>query len=332
MKLQSLIRATASTAFVVAATCIGAHTASAQSAEQFPSRPLTLTVPFGAGSTTDLFARVVAEGLRKQLDEAVVVENRPGAGGTLGIGQALRAGDDGHTLMLVTTSSIAVNGSLYSSLEYDPAKDITVVGIISTTPNALIVAAGQKMDTFEDFSKRMKDGGKHFYNSQGNGTSQHLSSVLLSNLMEIEVEHVPYRGMEGITGMISGQTEFAFASLPSVLPLANGGKLNVLAVTGPKPAVAMPKAPTLASLGYESFAMSNIWYGVGVKSSTPDAIKAKLSDALAKVAADTDVREKLGTAGFEPMTPMTSGERETYVEEQVKFWSELVKESGAKVD
>ncbi|MGT2509584.1 Bug family tripartite tricarboxylate transporter substrate binding protein [Cupriavidus basilensis] len=291
-----------------------------------------LTVPYGAGSTTDIFARVVGEALSVELKQPVVVDNRPGAGGSMGIGQALRAPADGYTLMLVTTSSIAINGTLYNNLPYDPAKDVTIVSIVSSTANALVVPASLKVDTYKDFEKRMKDGAQHFYNSQGAGTTQHLSAVLLTQQAGLRTEHVPYRGQEGITGMLGGQTEFAFASLPSVLTLANSGKLKVLAVTGSKPSSALPNVPTLASLAYKAFATSDVWYGIGVNSNTPTPIKEKLAQGLAKVSAQPQLREKLARTGFEPMAPMSDAARQAFVESQVKVWSALVKESGAKAD
>jgi tripartite-type tricarboxylate transporter receptor subunit TctC len=298
----------------------------------FPARPLTLIVPFGAGSTTDLYARVLAEGLSSELKQTVVVENRAGAGGSLGIGQALRAPADGYTLMLVTTSSIAINGSLYSSLPYDPAKDISVVGIPAKTPNALIVAASSNAKTFAEFAAMVKDGKQHFYNSQGSGTSQHLSSVLLGQVLQAKLEHVPYKGSEGITGMIGGQTSFGFASLPSVLGLAKGGKVRILAVTGSVPTSAAPDVPTLASLGYKEFANGDVWYGVGVSARVPQDLQAKLADALSAVAEKPTVKTKLKEAGFEEMPPMSTHERTEFVASQVKFWGALVRESGAKID
>lgn len=302
----------------------------AQSA--FPTHALTLVVPYGAGSTTDIYARVLAEGLGAELKQAVVVENRPGAGGTIGIGQALRASPDGYTMMLVATSSIAINGSLYSSLPFDPVKDISVVAIPSKTVNALIVPSSSKAKTFQEFAKSISDGGQHFYNSQGAGTSQHLSSVLLGRVLNAKVEHVPYKGNEGITGMLGGQTEFAFASLPSVLGLAKGDKLRILAVSGPESVASAPGVPTLASIGYKDFAQGDVWYGIGVNSKVPSEVKDKLASALVAVANNANVQNKLKEAGFDPMAAMTQEQRDTYIVEQVKFWSSLVRESGAKID
>lgn len=313
----------------IASLFFAASTAGAQAS--FPAKPVTLVVPYGAGSTTDLYARILAEGLTSELKQAVVVENRPGAGGTVGIGQALRAEPDGHTLMLVTSSSIAINGSLYTSLPFDPAKDVSVIAVLNTTPNALIVPASAKETNFAQFAQRIQSG-KHFYFSQGSGTSQHLSNVLLGRVLKADLEHVPYRGQEGIAGMLGGQTEFGFASLPSILTLAKGGKLRILAVSGSKPVPSMPDIPTLASLGYKDFAAGEVWYGVGVSAATPATVKEQLSAALDKVAEKPEIRAKLNQAGFEPVAPMTAAQRQAFVDQQVEFWGRLVRESGAKVD
>ena len=298
----------------------------------YPSRPITLNVPFGAGSTTDIYARVLAEALADELKQPVVVDNKAGAGGSVGLGIALRAPADGYTIALVTTSTIAINGHLYSGLPYHPAKDVTIVAIPSTTPNVLVVPSSANLKTYGDFERKMKDGASYFFNSQGSGTSQHLSSVLLTQLSGIKAENVAYKGQEGITGMIGGQTQFAFASIPSVLGLIKGGKVNALALTGSKEVPALPGVPTLASLGYQPFTQGEVWYGVGVNARTPEAIKERLSRAVTKVTKLPKVEAKLADIGFEPMPEMDADARQKYVSNQVSFWGKLVKDSGAKVD
>lgn len=298
----------------------------------YPSRPLMLYVPFGAGSTTDIYARVLGEALSEELKQPVVVDNRPGAGGSIGLGMALRAPADGYTMALVTTSTIAINAHLYPKLAYNPAKDVSIVAIPSTTPNVLITPSNTGFKTYAEFEGNMKDGASHFFNSQGSGTSQHLSSVLLTQLSGIKADHVSYKGQEGITGMVGGQTQFAFASIPSVLGLIKGGKINALAITGPKEFSVLPGVPTLVSLGYKPFAQGEVWYGIGVNAKTPEAVKERLSQAVANVARLPKVQAKLVEIGFEPMPEMDAGARQKYVDGQVAFWGQLVKDSGAKAD
>ena len=302
------------------------------SAQDYPSRRVTIVVPYGASSTNDIFGRIMAEGLSDELGQPVIVENKPGAGGTVGIGQVVRGEADGYTLAVISTSSVALNRALYTNLTYDPAKDLTPIAIPSTTPNALIVSADQNINTLEELIAKAKGLNPPRYNSAGSGTSQHLSAVLLSKVAGLNAEHVPYRGQEGITGMIGGQTLFGFASVPSVVGLVRGGKLKIVAMTGERPSSAFPEIPTFVSKGYPQFAYGEIWYGIGAPSGIPDAIKAKLSEALTKAVARPDIKERLAKAGFDPVPPMSKDERAQFIDRQVKFWGDLVKESGAKAD
>jgi tripartite-type tricarboxylate transporter receptor subunit TctC len=301
--------------------------------QTYPSKPITLAVPFGAGSTTDIYARALGEALAAELGQPVVVDNKAGAGGSIGIGQALRAPADGHTLMLVTTSTVAINASLYQGLSYSPAKDISVVAIPSTTPNVLVVPVSTPpLTTYPEFERKFKDGREHFYNSQGAGTSQHLSSVLLTQLTGIKASNVAYKGADALTGMIGGQTEFAFATVPSVLSLIKGGKLNALAVSGSKSFSLLPEVPTMLSFGYRPFGGADIWYGIGVNSKTPAAVKEKLALAVSKVVKLPRVQTRLAEIGFDPMPEMSPASLQHFVDEQIAFWGRLVRDSGAKAD
>ncbi len=320
-------------AMALMAASVFAGPSSAQDvAKDYPNRRVTLVVPYGAGSTNDIFGRLMAEGLSAELGQPVIVENKPGAGGTVGIGQVVRGEADGYTLAVISTSSVALNRALYTNLTYDPAKDLTPIGIPNTTPNALIVSADQNINTLEELVAKAKTQNPPRYNSAGSGTSQHLSAVLLSKVAGMNAEHVPYRGQEGITGMMGGQTLFGFASVPSVVGLVRGDKLKILAVTGERPSSAFPEFPTFVSKGYPQFAYGEIWYGIAVPSGVPDAIKEKLSAALAKAVASADIKDRLTKAGFDPVPAMSKEERAQFIDRQVKFWGDLVRDSGAKAD
>lgn len=305
--------------------------ATAHAADVFPNRPVTLIVPFGAGSTTDIFARLIAEGLGKELAQAVVVKNITGAGGTLGLRQMLREPADGYTLGLVTTSSIAINRAFYKDLPYDSLTDITIVGVPSTTPNVVVVPSTSPFKSVQDLAQA-KAGEPMRYHSMGNGTSQQLLSVLLSRLSQLDAQHIPYRGQEGVLGMLGGQTTFGFASVPAVSGLADGGKLRMLASTGPTSPQRYPAVPTLASLGYKGFEDGSSWYGVGIGTKAPPEIKARLTEALARAAARPDLAKQLAEAGFEPAPPMNAAALDQFAKRQVDFWGALVKESGVKPD
>jgi tripartite-type tricarboxylate transporter receptor subunit TctC len=274
----------------------------------------------------------MAEGLSAELGQPVIVENKPGAGGTVGIGQVIRSEPDGYTLAVISTSSVAINRALYANLTYDPAKDLVPIGIPSTTPNALIVSADQNINTLDELIAKAKTQSPPRFNSAGSGTSQHLSAVLLSKVTGMNAEHVPYRGQEGITGMMGGQTLFGFASVPSVVGLVRGGKLKILAVTGERPSSAFPEFPTFASKGFPQFTYGEIWYGIAAPSGIPDAVKDKLSAALTKAMANPEMKDRLAKAGFDPVPEMSKEERAQFIDRQVKFWGDLVRDSGAKAD
>lgn len=265
-----------------------APSATAETASQpLPPGPLTLVVPYGPGSTNDLLARLLAPELGAQLGRPMVVDNRPGAGGTLGIGQVVRSRPDGSTLALVSASSIPINRALFRNLSFDPARDLTLVGVAASTPNALIVSGESGIASLADLVAAAKRPGRppmrHF--SPGNGTSQHLSCVQLARLAGIAVENVPYRGpAEGITGLLAGEVAFGFASVPSVVGLVRDGRLRALGTTGPR-ASALPGVPTLASLGYAPFVDTDVWYGIAAPRGEPAEAQAVLRRAFARAGA-----------------------------------------------
>ncbi|HYF08000.1 MAG TPA: tripartite tricarboxylate transporter substrate binding protein [Acetobacteraceae bacterium] len=295
--------------------------------------PVTLVVPYGAGSTNDILARLLAPEIGAQLGTTVVVDNRAGAGGTLGIGQVVRARPDGSTLALVSASSIPINRALYRNLSFDAARDLVLLGVAGSTPNALIVAANSNLATLRDLVTRALWPGspiRHF--SPGNGTSQHLSCAQLARLAGFPVENVTYRGpAEGITGLLAGEVMFGFASVPSVVGLIRDGRLRALGTTGPRPS-ALPDVPTLASLGYPAFADTDVWYGIATQRAVPTATQATLRTAFARALEQPALRGRLVQAGFDPAPPMTAEEAEAFLAAQVTFWADLVRQSGATMD
>ncbi|MBX9752492.1 MAG: tripartite tricarboxylate transporter substrate binding protein [Roseococcus sp.] len=317
----------------IAAGVVAAPRAEAQP-RALPAGTVTLVVPFGAGSTNDILARLVAPELAARLGQPVVVDNRAGAGGTLGIGQVIRARPDGLTLALVSASSIPINRALFRNLAFDPARDLSLLGIAGSTPNALIVSSESGITSLEALIAKAKQPGqpplRHF--SPGNGTSQHLSCAQLAAATGITVENVPYRGpAEGVTGLLAGETNFGFASVPSVAGLLRDGRLRALATTGPRPS-ALPGVPTLVSLGYPGFADTDIWFGLAVARAVPAEVLALLRAALDQALADAALRERLTRAGFDAVPQRTPEQLEAFVTTQVAFWSDLVQRSGATMD
>ncbi len=300
----------------------------------FPTRPLTIVVPYGAGSTNDILARLLAPDLGAKLGQPVVVDNRAGAGGTLGIGQVVRSNPDGHTLALVSASSIPINRALYRDIPFDPAQDLTVISVTNSTPNALIVSADNPIKSLADLIGVAKQPGAPplRYFSPGNGTSQHLSCVQFQKLVGAEMEHIPYRGPgEAITGMLAGETAFGFASVPSIVGLVRDGRLRALGTTGPRPS-ALPGVPTLVSAGFSSFADTDVWYGIAAPKGIPDAVRTTLREALQSIVVSPALRDRLSGAGFDPVPALNAAEGDAFVARQVSFWADLVRQSGARLD
>lgn len=299
-----------------------------------PAGTVTIVVPYGAGSTNDIIARLVAPEVSTLLGQTVVVDNRAGAGGTVGIGQVVRARPDGLTLALVSASSIPLNRALYRNLTFDPARDLRLLTIAGSTPNALIVSADSGIMSLAELVAAGKRPGqplRHF--SPGNGTSQHLSCAQLAALTGMTVENVPYRGpADGLTGLMAGETKFGFASVPSVVGLIRDGKLRALGTTGPRPSNLLAGVPTLVSLGYPAFADTDVWYGFAAPLEVPAATQDLLREAFGRALANEGLKERLQRAGFDPVPPSTPEQLDAFVQTQVRFWAELVRSSGASMD
>jgi len=300
----------------------------------FPSRPLTLVVPYGAGSTNDILARLLTPDLTERLGQPIIVENRAGAGGTVGIGQVVRSQPDGHTLVIVSASSIPINRALYRSLPFDPLRDLSLISVTSSTPNALIVPAESPFRDVAGLAAAARTAGAAplRYFSPGNGTSQHLSCVQLARSIVVQMEHVPYRGpAEAITGLLAGETAFGFASVPSVLGMVRDGRLRALGTTGTRPS-SLPGVPTLVAAGFADFAETDVWYGVAGPRGIAEPVRTRLREALQAAVAAPALRDRLAQAGFDPVPAMNAAEGDAFVARQVAFWAELVRQSGATID
>jgi tripartite-type tricarboxylate transporter receptor subunit TctC len=303
--------------------------------EPFPNHPLTLVVPFTAGSATDIAGRIVAQAMGEQLGHAVAVENRAGAGGSVGTGAVARSRPDGYTMILMVTSTVAVNRALYRNLPFDPWRDFAPVGIQCFAQNALMVPAASPFRSLAELVAHGKDASKPQlrYFSPGSGSSQHLSGVLLVQATGIRADHVPYRGPpEGITALVSNEIEFGFSTTPPILGLWREGRLRSLGVSGPQADAAMPEVPTLASLGLGDFTEMDPFYGVAAPKETPPEALARLRAAFAAAMAQPTVRARITQTGFRNAAPMDGPAMDRFLERQVAIWAPLVRASGATVD
>ncbi len=324
----------ASSALAAGASALAVPRALAQGAA-YPARPVTLVVTYPAASATDFMGRTIAAELSVHLGQSVIVENKSGAGGSIGAAAAARAKNDGYTLCLGSNSTMAINRALYRSLPYDPLRDFIPIIKTGTSANLLVVPGQSPITSVQELMARMKENKKVFqYSSSGNGTIQHLQAALLIRQLGVTADHVPYRSpADQLLAVIAGRGgDFSFASTFGALPFVKDGRMRGLGITTLAPLPQLPEVPSLSSVGLKDFEKTNAWWGVVAPSGTPEAVIKTLHDALAKTVNSPSVQAKLRTAGFEPVAATPASEFAQYVREQVAFYADLVKASGATVD
>lgn len=328
MKLNHLLSAAA-----LALASIGvAH------AQAFPTKQVTIVVPFPPGGTTDILARLVGAELTKAWKQPVIVENRPGAGGNIGAAFVAKAPADGHTMLMGTVGTHAINPALYTNMPYDHVKDFTPISLVAGVPNVLAVNADfaekNKINDVKDLIGHLKaNPGKVNFASSGTGTSIHLSGELFKTETKTDMVHVPYKGSApAVADLLGGQTQIMFDNLPSSISHIKSGKLKAIAVTTTKPAPALPNVPTVAQSGGDlaDFEASS-WFGLFVPSGTPAPIVATLQKEVTRIVNDPEVNKRIIEQGAEPVGN-TSEEFAKYIRAETKKWAEVVKASGARAD
>ena len=299
--------------------------------DKYPSRPITLIVPQAAGGANDIIARVVAQRLSEQLGQAVVVDNRTGAGGNVGTALAAKARPDGYTLMLTADSAMVINPALYKSTGFDPVKDFEAVGTVATAGYVLVANPAFPARNVADLiSLAKQQPGRINIGSAGNGTLNHLIGEMLGKATGIELVHVPYKGSAAaVTDLIAGQVQVSVQSLPSSISFIRSGKIKVLGVVNQKRIPALPDSPTIGET-VKGFGATP-WYGVFAPAGTPRAIVMQLNAEIARALESADVQERLAGAGCEPYrtTPEQFG---ALVRDDLVRWAKIVKDSGATID
>jgi len=252
-------------------------------AQNYPTKPIRLVVPFPAGGTTDILARAAAQKLSEALGQQVVVDNRPGAGGNIGADIVAKSAPDGYTLLMGTVGTHAINPSLYTKMPYDHFKDFVPVVLVAGVPNVLVVTPSLPVNSVQDLIKLAKEKpGQINFASSGSGTSIHLSGELFKTMTGVEMTHVPYKGSSpALTDLMGGQVQLMFDNLPSALPQIKGGKLRAIAVTSTKRAPALPDIPTMAESGLPGFEASS-WFGVLAPAGTPPAVVTRINTEINK--------------------------------------------------
>src|ERR1700704_221576 len=299
----------------------------------YPNRTIKMIVPYPAGGTTDLLGRLVAEQMKVGLGATVVVENKPGAGTTLGAEQVARSEPDGYTLLMATSTTLAINKTLYKKLPYDPVKDFAPIALVAAVPFALIVNPAIPAKTLADFIAYAKSKpGELAYGSAGNGSPQHLGAEMLRTAAGIDIRHVPYRGsVPAMLDVIAGHIPFMIVDLQPALQQTREGKVRVLGVTTPKRVAIAPDIPTIAEGGLKGYELV-AWQGVVAAAGTPRPIVDELAAQIGKLMADPATREKLIALSLEPLPPSTPDGFAAYIKSEVDRWAVVVKNSGAEAE
>ncbi len=301
-------------------------------AQEWPSKPISLIVPFPTGGTTDVLARALGDELSKTLGQSVIVENRPGAGATIGADYVAKARPDGHTLLMGAVHH-TIATSVYKSLPYDFQKDLTPVSTMAMVPNVLVVNAERTpAKTVDELVALAKAAPVEFaYGSNGNGTAQHLIGTQFQTSTGTKLLHVPYRGSGPLTtDLLGGQVTMSFDTLTPVLPHIQAGKLTALAVTTAERASAIPDTPTLQEAGLDGFDIGT-WFGVLAPAGTPDEVVDRLNKDINTILGSPDFQTRMRKQGAEPMmgSPEDFAKR---IDEETKKFAELVKAANVKIE
>jgi len=303
----------------------------AQAADPYPNKPIKWIVPFPPGGAMDSMARTLGEKLSTSMKQPVIVENRPGAGGTIGSNLVAKAAPDGQTIMIVSIGQ-AVNPSIYPKLPYDSGKDFEPVSLVGIVPNILVAHPSVKANNVKELIALAKaQPGKITYASAGNGTTVHLAAELFNSMAGVDLMHVPYKGSApAVTDLMGGQVDIMFDSLSSARPYVEAGKLKALAVTTAKRSTAFPNVPTVAESGLPGYELSG-WYAVFVPAKTPKAVVDRLHAELVKALKQDDVRARFALIGADPVGSSPQELAATLKTETAR-WEKIVRERNIKAD
>lgn len=312
------------TAVMAMLSTLAAGAAPALRAQDFPSKTIRFVVNNAPGGGTDIMARVVAELVKSDLGQSVVVENRPGAGGALGAAEVARSPADGHTV-LVTAAAFVIGPSVLKSPGYDPVKDFVGVAQIAIVPLMVLVPPTSRFKTFQDLIDAARRGEKMSFASFGNATPSHLIGESINHFAKVNVQHVPYKGgAQALPDLLSGTVDFGILDAVSMTPLVKDGRLRALAVTGPRRLPNFPELATLVELGIPFDAVG--WHGAFVPAATPPAAVARLNAAFVKALARPEVRARIVNGGSVPIEPALTAEQWTaQARREVAQWAEAVR-------
>lgn len=301
-------------------------------AQSYPSKPIRMIIPFSAGGAADVPGRIVTQRLTDSLKQQVLVDNRPGAGSTIGADAAAKAAPDGYTVFMISNTHF-VSAALYKKLGYDSLNDFTPVTQITSAPNVMVVHPSLPAKSVKELIALAKaKPGQIDYASSGNGSTQHLSGALFANMAGIKITHIPYRGSGPVTAdLLGGQVQLAFPGIAGMLPHIKTGKLRPLGVTGSKRSPELPDVPTIAEAGVKGYEMV-AWFGVSGPKGLPRDIQMKLHGELLKVLKTPEMSKSLQAAGQEPAWQDTPEKFFDFLKVEADKWAKIVKASGAEIN
>ena len=299
--------------------------------DPYPSKPLRIIVQFGAGTSTDIVARIVGQKLSESLGQSVVIEIKVGAGGILGTELAAKAKPDGYTIVMAVSSVFGIDPTLYAKLPFDVLRDFTPITMLVTVPQTLVVPQGGPKTVRELVEQARAHPGQLGYASLGVGSTNQLTTVMFASTVGIDLIHVPFKGSaEAATQVIGGTVPMMFDALPAVLTPVRAGKLRALALSSAKRSPLVPDVPTLAEAGYPGIEALG-WIGMAAPAGTPTAIIDRLNHEIAAILHDPEVRPRLEEMGFTPLGDSPQASRK-FIEDEIVKWGKAVRDSGAKVE
>lgn len=301
-------------------------------AQEYPSGPIRIVVPFSAGGTADLLARRIGQKMSEGLGRQVIVENRVGAGGNIGADLVAKARPDGYTLLMGTVSTHAINPNLYPKMPYDPVKSFAPISLVATLPNLLVVHPSVPARNVKELIALAKaKPGDLAFASAGNGTTQHLAGELFKKMANVDMMHVPYKGnAPAVTDLVGGQVQVMFDNIPISLQQVRGGRLRALAITGPRRSSVLPDIPTISEAALPGYLITS-WFGLYAPAGTPPEIVERLSKEANKALAIKELRQQLTDQGIEPAGG-TPSQFAVFMKSELERWGKIVRESGARVE
>ena len=318
-------------AHLALALLLGTFAVGSVQAQAYPAKPVRVVVAFTPGGTTDILTRLVSQQLSERLKQPFVIDNKPGAGGNIGTEFVVRSAPDGYTVIVNSVGPIAVNPTLYSKLGYNPLTDLVPIVQIADVPNVLVVHPSVSANTVEELIAYAKaNPGKLNFASTGVGTSSHLSGFMLGKRAGFEATHVAYKGADAVRDLLAGRIHFMFATIPSVIPHIQAGKLRPIAVSSAKRSRSMPEVPTIAEKGFPGFEAGS-WFGFFAPKGTPEAVISVLNKAVNDVIAMPAIEQQMIREGADPVGG-SPAQFAQFVQREYEKWKAIVLASGARAE